>query len=78
MTQAQVGDVTLSVTTYDRLNDSAEIETETETMTEQDSGTIDLRISGRYIALTMSGNSSGCYARLGLPVAFIRSIGDRS
>lgn len=74
----QVGDVTLSVTTYDRLNDSAEIETETETMTEQDSGTIDLRISGRYIALTMSGNSSGCYARLGLPVAFIRSIGDRS
>jgi len=74
----QIGDVTLEATSYDRLNDSAKIEIESETMEAQDSGTIDLRISGRYVALTMSGSSAGCYARLGLPVAFVRSIGDRS
>jgi hypothetical protein len=37
-----------------------------------------VRVSGRYIGLTMSGNSLGCYVRLGLPVAFIRRLGDRS
>lgn len=74
----QVGDVTLTVNTYDRLNDSTVLETETETMEAEDSGTIDLRIAGRYIAVAMSGSSAGCYARMGLPVAFIRSIGDRS
>lgn len=74
----QVGDVTLTVTSYDRLNDSAVLETESETMAAEDSGTIDLRISGRYIAVAMGGNSAGCYARFGLPVAFVRSIGERT
>lgn len=74
----QIEDVTLTATSYDRLNDSAVQETETETMEAEDSGTIDLRISGRYIALAMGGSAVGSYARMGLPVAFIRSIGRRS
>lgn len=74
----QTGDVTLTVTTYDRLNDSAELESETEIMAAEDSGTIDLRISGRYVSLLMGASSAGCYARLGIPVAFVRTLGDRS
>jgi hypothetical protein len=43
-----------------------------------DSGTIDLRIGGRYVGVVWSSNSLGSYVRLGLPVAFVRTLGDRS
>jgi hypothetical protein len=74
----QVGDITITLTSWDRLNDSVALETETETYTALDSGTVDARIGGRYIAMTMGASSAGSYVRLGLPVAFVRSLGDRS
>jgi hypothetical protein len=74
----QVGDVSVIMTSWDRLNDSSFLETETEIATALDSGTVDARIAGRYIGLTMGASSAGSYVRLGQPVAFIRSIGDRS
>jgi hypothetical protein len=46
-------------------------------VTAADSGTIDTRISGRYIGLMMSASSLGSYVRLGQPVAFIKTAGDR-
>jgi hypothetical protein len=74
----QVGDITLTVNTWDRLNDTAVEDTETETVAAMDSGTIDLRVSGRYIGMTLSASSLGCYMRLGKPVAFIQPSGNRS
>lgn len=73
----QIGDVTFEVTTWDRLNDSSSLETEEGVATAVDSGTIDFRISGRYISLMMSGDSLGSYVRLGEPVAFIKTMGKR-
>lgn len=74
----QVGAITLTVDTWDRLNDSQKLETETETIGVVDTGTIDLRINGRYIALTAGASLLGSYARLGQPVAFVRSTGSRT
>lgn len=74
----QIGDVTQTLTSWDRINASAPIETITDTIPPVDSEPVDARISGRYIGIMMSGNSLGCYVRLGTPVAFIRALGDRS
>lgn len=74
----QAGNITVQLDAFDRLNDSTEIESETETVTPLDSGTIDCRIAGRYLGLTISGTGLGCYMRLGKPVAFTRTIGTRS
>jgi hypothetical protein len=74
----QVGDITLTLTSYDRLNDTIALESETETIAAADSGTIDCRIGGRYVSLLAGASSLGSYARLGNPVAFIKPVGDRS
>lgn len=74
----QVGAVTMTVTTMDRLNDSHQEDQESESIAVMDSGTIDLRVSGRYLGLMLESNSSGCYFRFGKPVAFIRPSGVRS
>ncbi len=74
----QVGDVTMQFQTWDRTNDSAVEETETETHPPQDSGTMDLRISGRYLGFIASGNSLGSYFRWGKPVVFVKPSGRRS
>lgn len=77
--QNQIGDITCTLTTWDRLTDAAALETETEIITQAPGqGTLDLRVAGRYIGLTFSCGSLGSYVRLGLPVAFIQPIGDRS
>lgn len=73
----QVGSVTMTVTTWDRLNDSVPLETATGIATAVDSGIVDYRISGRYVGWTASGSELGSYVRLGLPVAFIRPMGNR-
>jgi hypothetical protein len=74
----QTGDLTLTFTSWDRLNDSVSIESESETVIATDSGTIDLRISGRYVALLIAGGTAlGAYVRLGQPVAFVKPMGDR-
>lgn len=74
----QTNNLTITMTAWDRLNDSSPIEMETETVVAIDSGTIDARITGRYVGLVMSASSLGSYVRLGLPVAFIKTAGDRN
>lgn len=74
----QVGDITMTLNTWDRLNDSAQEDTETDVITASNSGTIDLEVSGRYIGMTLSASSVGCYMRMGKPVVFIQSSGNRA
>lgn len=75
----QTGDLSITLTTWDRLNDSAPLETETEiSAAAGNTGTIDFDISGRYIGVGFSNSSLGSYVRLGLCVAFAQNIGDRS
>lgn len=76
--EGQIGDITQTLTAYDRLDQSATMDTASDIIEPVDSEPTEPRVSGRYIAVTWGGNSSGCYARLGLPVAFIRRIGNRS
>lgn len=74
----QIGDVTQTLTAYNRINQSNAPDTKSDILTVDDSEPVDCRVSGRYIGMTISGDSSGCYVRLGTPVAFVRRIGDRS
>lgn len=74
----QVGDLTLTITTWDRLNDSVPEDTEVETIAATDSGTIDDRVSGRHIGMAIESNSLGSYYRWGKPVAFVKPSGRRS
>lgn len=74
----QVGVINMTVKTWDRINDSQLEDEETETIAVMDSGTIDLRVSGRYIGLLLESNSAGCYFRFGKPVAFVKASGVRS
>ena len=74
----QVGNVSMQFQTWDRTNDSALEETETEVHPPLDSGTMDLRISGRYLGFIASGNSLGSYFRWGKPVVFVKTSGRRS
>ncbi len=75
---AHAGDVSVSLLAYDRLGDPAAMDSEAETVTVTDNELVDCRISGRFIGVRFSGNSLGCYIRLGIPVAFIRKLGERS
>jgi hypothetical protein len=74
----QVGNVSQTTYSYDRVDETAILDTSTDLISPTDSEPIEARVSGRYIAITLAGSSLGCYARLGEPVAFIRRIGDRS
>jgi hypothetical protein len=74
--KGQVGDVTLLIETYDHLQDTALEDSETETITVT-TGMVDLHVSGRFISLKMSGNSLGCFMRMGKPVAWITQSGTR-
>lgn len=74
----QVGDITMTVTTWDRLNDTDPEETETETFGVKDTGTIDLRVAGRHLGLLLETNSLGSYYRFGKPVAWIKQSGRRT
>lgn len=76
--QDQVGDVSMQFRTWDRTNDSTVEETETETHPPVDSGTMDLRISGRYLGFIATGNSLGSYFRWGKPVVFVKPSGKRT
>lgn len=73
----QMGDVTATVNTLDRLTDLTVEDTETEIIPDVQAGLTDFRVSGRYIALSMSSSELGNYMRLGKPVAFIRPAGTR-
>jgi hypothetical protein len=71
----QDGDVALSVEAWDRINDSASIDTDAVDIAAVDSGAVDLRITGRYLGMTFSGE--GGYARFGKPVVWGMPIGGR-
>jgi len=73
----QIGDITQTLTSYDRMDEDP-LETEVDNITATNADTIDSRVSGRYIGVIWSASSAGCYVRLGLPVAFIRKLGQRS
>lgn len=73
----QAGNVTQTLTAYDRIDDPTVFDTSTVTISATDSEPTEPRISGRYIAFSISGNSTGCYARLGEPVVFLRRMGRR-
>ena len=73
----QIGNVTQTLTSYDRTDQGA-LETLVETIPPVNAEPVDCRIAGRYIGMTLSGDGIGCYARLGIPVAFVRRIGDKS
>jgi hypothetical protein len=75
----QSGDVTQTLISYDRLNNQpAPLETLVSVLNEVNSEPVDCGIAGRYVSFAVSGSGLGCYIRLGIPVAFIRRIGDRS
>jgi hypothetical protein len=73
----QVGIITMTLDSYDYLNDSTFEDSETDTIAAVDSGSIDMRVSGRYIGMTLSCSSLGCYFRMGKPVAWIKPSGNR-
>lgn len=73
----QVGDVTVELTAWDRLNDTDYIDRETETMVPADSGPIDFRTTGRYVGVKMSCDELGSYMRVGKPVALGKPYGRR-
>jgi hypothetical protein len=74
----QIGNISLTVNTWDRLNDTSMEDSETETIAPTNTGTIDMRVSGRYVGLMASCSSLGSYFRWGKPVAFIKPSGRRS
>lgn len=74
----QIGDVTQTVYSYERVDETAILDSSVDIISPTNSEPTEPRVSGRYIAVTYGGSSLGCYARLGEPVAFIRRIGDRS
>jgi len=74
----QIGNVTQTVYSYDRVDETTILDSSTDTISPTNSEPVDVRVSGRYVAVTIAGSSLGCYARLGEPVAFIRRMGDRS
>lgn len=74
----QSGAITITVNTFDRLTDSAPMDTETDVIPDVDAGLTDIRVSGRYLSPTLSNSTLGSYFRLGKPVAFIKTIGRRS
>lgn len=73
----QVGNITCTVNTYDRLTDLTVEDTETEIYPDTQGGLTDFRCSGRYLSLEMSSSDAGNYMRLGKPVAWIRPAGKR-
>lgn len=74
----QVGNLTMTIRTWDRLNDTAPEDEETETIAPNDTGTIDLRVSGRYLGMVLESAVLGGTFRFGKPVAFVKDSGMRT
>jgi len=74
----QIGNVSQTVYSYDRVDQDTFEDSSIDIILPTNSEPTEPRVSGRYIAVTLAGNTLGCYARLGEPVAFIRRMGDRS
>lgn len=74
----QVGNITMTINTRDRLNDTVLEDSETEIIGVSDTGTIDMRVSGRYIGMVLQQSSLGSYMRLGKPIAWVQESGNRT
>jgi hypothetical protein len=72
----QAGNISLTVSTFDRLRDQAPLETDTQTIHPTDV-LIDLRSSGRYIGLNIASSDLGSFFRWGAPQAFLKPAGAR-
>lgn len=71
----QVGNLTISLTGYNRLRQAA-IDSQTKTVGETDD-LIDLRMSGRHVGLTLNSNEVDGFFRWGKPMALIKPNGMR-
>lgn len=74
----QAGNIEATVNGWDRLTDPAVMDTDSETIPDTEAGLTDMRVSGRYIGLTLTSSELGNYMRLGKPVAFARPSATRS
>lgn len=74
----QSGDISVRVEGWDRLTDAAAIDTDTEVYPASLGGITDMRVTGRYLKLSISQNALGGYMRFGKPVAFARQSGRRT
>jgi hypothetical protein len=73
-----VGNISITVNAWDYLNDNpSPIDTDTETWIPGTTEISDIRVSGRYAGLTISGSDLGQYWRWGLVVANTRQAGRR-
>lgn len=74
----QSGDVTLSLSTWNRIRSTATtpLETQSKPITATD-GLVDYRVSGRYVGMTVLSNTLGGHFRFGVPVAYGKPAGDR-
>lgn len=70
------GTVSIKIDAWDRLQDPAPMDTDTETVTAS-TGLSDTRVGGRLLGMTYSGSDLDQYFRLGKPTAYIMPIGDR-
>jgi hypothetical protein len=74
----QVGNISATVNTFDRLTDAAPMDSETETIPDTNAGLTDFRVEGRYLGLTLSSSDLGNYMRSGKHCAFVRPTGKRN
>lgn len=74
----QSGQITATVNTYDRLTDTAVMDSETDVIADVDTGLTDTRVSGRYIGLSLTSSVLGGYFRWGKPIAWVMPSGQRS
>lgn len=73
----QQGNITATLTGFDRLTDASPMDTETHTYPSTDGGLTDYRTCGRYIGFTLSSDDLGNYMRMGKPVIFVRPTSRR-
>ncbi len=76
--QRQVGDVTITLTGYDRSNaDASAIDSDARSASSTD-GLVDFRISARQIKMKLEGSGVDCDFRIGIPGVSYDPIGSRT
>jgi hypothetical protein len=74
----QIGNVSVTVTGFDRLTDRAPMDMQTAVIPDAQAGLTDIRVTGRYIGLTLTSSDLNNYMRYGKPVTFAKVAGGRS
>lgn len=70
----QSGDIEATLNGYDRLTDSAPMDTLAQTVPDSDAGITDYRVAGRYVSYQLTGTG---FMRMGKSAAFLRTTGQR-